>query len=204
MMKAKPSLPGVPAREGCRRGAMLRFLGIFLATVAVYYALALSPWVDAKVLYPVMKVSARGTSALLNLMGVKTTVEGVVVRGADYSVAVRRGCDPLEPIVLFGAGVMAFPAPWRRKLPALVVASAFLFGMNVVRIVSLYLLGSNKSSMLETIHLLCWPAFFIICALALWVLWLRWIQRPVLALESAVQARTATPKPRGPWRVKDA
>jgi exosortase/archaeosortase family protein len=99
---------------------------------------------------------------------------------------------------------LAFPAPWRRKLPALVVASALLFGMNVVRIVSLYLLGSDKSSMLETIHLLCWPAFFIICSLALWVLWLRWIQRPIPAFESAVQARPVPPKPRAPLRAKDA
>jgi exosortase H (IPTLxxWG-CTERM-specific) len=168
---------------------MLRFLGVFFATVAVYYSLTLSPWVDANALYPVMKVSARGTSALLNLIGVKTTVEGVVVRGTGYSVAVRRGCDPLEPIVLFAAGVVAFPAPWRRRLPALAAASVLLFGLNLVRIVSLYLLGAGKSSMLESVHLWCWPAFFIICSLALWVLWLRWIRNPIPSAGSGAQTQ---------------
>jgi exosortase H (IPTLxxWG-CTERM-specific) len=172
---------------------MLRFLGIFLALVTVYYAATLSPWVDANVLYPVMKASARGTSALLNLFGAKTTVMGVEIRGPDYAVAVRRGCDPLEPIVLFAAGVIAFPAPWRRRLPALVVAGVFLFGLNLVRIVSLYLLGADKSSLLDSFHLWFWPAFFIICSLVLWVLWLQWLQRSGSATRYGARTPTMTP-----------
>jgi exosortase H (IPTLxxWG-CTERM-specific) len=167
-------------------------LGIFFAIVVIYYSLTLSPWIDANVLYPVMKASARGTSTLLNLIGVKTTVEGVIVRGLDHSVAVRRGCDPLEPIVLFAAGVMAFPAPWRRKVLAIAVVSAFLFGVNLLRIVSLYLLGARKSPLLDSFHLRWWPAFFIFGILVLWVLWMRWIQG--LILSSTPEPRSGSPR----------
>jgi exosortase H (IPTLxxWG-CTERM-specific) len=160
---------------------MLRFLGIFLALVSGFYALTLSPWADAHLLMPVMKASARGTSALLNLAGCKTTSEGVTVFGPGYSVAVRRGCDPLEPIVLFSAAVIAFPASWRKKLAGVAVGAAFLFGLNLLRLVSLYLLGAHKSSLFENFHLWLWPAFFILCSLALWVSWLLWIQPPALA-----------------------
>ncbi len=173
---------------------MLRFLGIFFAIVGGYYALTLSPWVDAHVLYPVMKASAQGTSALLHLTGVNTTVDGVIVRGPGYAVAVRRGCDPLEPIILFAAGVMAFPAPWNRRLLGVLVGSVFLSGMNLVRIASLYLLGARKSSLLDSFHLWCWPAFFIICSLALWVLWLRWIQLPTLVEASGESRVPLTPR----------
>jgi exosortase/archaeosortase family protein len=85
----------------------------------------------------------------------------------------------LEPIVLFGAGVIAFPAPWRRKVAGLLIGGAMLFGLNVVRIASLFLMGASKSSLLDDFHLFWWPAFFIICALALWVAWLRSLPRPV-------------------------
>jgi exosortase/archaeosortase family protein len=156
---------------------MLRFLAIFLALTGAYYALTLSPWVDANGLLPVMKASAHGTSVLLNLIGTKTTAEGVVVRGPDYAVAVRRGCDPLEPIALFAAAVMAFPAPWRQRFAGLLIVSVFLFGLNLVRVVSLYLLGLHKSSLLESFHLVWWPALFIACSLLLWIVWLRWVQR---------------------------
>jgi exosortase H (IPTLxxWG-CTERM-specific) len=175
MMKAELLTPRLPTGQAQRK-AMLRFLGIFLGTVAVYYALTLSPWVDANVLYPVMKASAQATSVLLNVTGVKTSVEGVVIRGPLYAVAVRRGCDPLEPLVLFTAGVLAFPATWCQRLSGLAIGSALMFGINVVRIFSLYLLGARGSSLLESFHLWWWPAFFILCSLALWVVWLQWIR----------------------------
>jgi exosortase/archaeosortase family protein len=169
---------------------MLRFLAIFLALMVIYYALTLSPWVDANGLLPVMKASAHGTSVLLNLIGFKTTVEGVVVRGPVYAVAVRRGCDPLEPIALFAAAATAFPAPWRQKFAGLLLVSVFLFGLNLIRVVSLYLLGVHKSALLESFHLVWWPALFIACSLVLWVLWLRWVQRSISNSKSEVQART--------------
>jgi exosortase/archaeosortase family protein len=175
--------------------AMRRFLGIFLAAMAVYYALTLSPWVDANLLYPVMKASAHGTSVLLKLIGINTTVEGVVVRGPAYSMTVRRGCDPLDPLALFAAGLFSFPAPGRYRLAGLAVGSAFLFGLNLTRLVSLYLLGARKSSWFESLHLWWWPAFFMICTLALWVLWLRWVQRSSLATKSVAVMALETAKP---------
>ena len=177
---------------------MLRFAGVFLALVVVFYASTLSPWVDAHVLFPVMKVSARGSSMLLNFVGVKTTVHGVVVRGPSYAVAVLRGCDPLEPIVFFAAGVMAFPAAWRRRFIGLVLGSSFLFFLNLVRIDSLFLLGASHSVLRDSFHLCWWPAFFIVCSLVLWVLWLRWVQSWAPASKSDSSAKPPTAGPRGP------
>src|SRR5262249_4048456 len=107
-VRAKRADQEAKGKQTSRRKPMLRFLVIFLVLIGIYYALTLSPWVDANGLLPVMKASAQGTSLLLNLTGARTTAEGVVVRGPEYAVAVRRGCDPLEPIALFAAAVMAF------------------------------------------------------------------------------------------------
>src|SRR5262249_15016855 len=135
-----------------------------------------SPWVDSNALFPVMKASARGSSVLLNFLGAKTTVEGVVIRGSECAVAVRRGCDPLEPIVLFAAAVIAFPANWRSRGSGMVLASVFLFVLNLARVASLYLLRAENSALFESLHLVWWPALFIVGSLVLWVLWLRWVQ----------------------------
>jgi exosortase H (IPTLxxWG-CTERM-specific) len=176
-LKAAPPYSELLGKPVSERKARLRFFGIFLALVMGYYELTVSPWVDANALLPVMKASAGGTSALLKLIGIKTTTEGVVVRGAGYALAVRRGCDPLEPIVLFAAGVIAFPTAWRRKLPGLVVGSAILFGLNLLRLVSLFLLGSRQSPFFDSFHLVWWPGAYLVFALGLWVLWLLWLQR---------------------------
>lgn len=195
-MKTEVSISRSGPRPPSSKNQMLRFLGIFLGCVTVYYALTLSPWVDAKLILPVMKISAHGTAALLNLFGAKTSANGVVVRGAHYAVAVRRGCDPLEPIVLFAAGVMAFPAPWRRKLTGMALGGILLFGLNLARIASLYLLGAGQSPLFDRLHLWWWPAFFILCSLGLWVLWLLWVNRLGFSAASGSPAPSSVSRPR--------
>jgi exosortase H (IPTLxxWG-CTERM-specific) len=181
-MKSASALSAPTGSPGYRPESARRFLLIFLGTVAAYYALTLSPWVDAHLLYPVMTASASASSVLLHILGIKTTVAGVVVSGANFSVAVRRGCDPLEPMVLFAAGVLGFPAPWRCRLAGMFIGWIILFGLNLVRLASLFLLGAEKSPWFDGLHLWGWPAGYILCALALWVVWLRWV---MLAPETA-------------------
>ena len=165
-MKQNPALPA-------RRDA-LRFLGWFAAIVAVYYGLTVIPWVDRYLIYSVLEITAAGSSKLLNLLGCPTTFKGVVIQGSDFAVAVQRGCDPLEPIMLFCAAIVAFPSAWQLKLGGMAAGGGFLFILNLVRIVSLYLLGRCRSPWYYSLHQEWWPALFIVIAMLLWLLWLRW------------------------------
>jgi len=159
------------------RGPVRDFLLIFLSAVTAYYIATLVPWVDQNILFPILELTARASSFLVNLTGETTTTKEIVIQGQTFAVAVRRGCDPLEPIALFGAAVIAFPAPWKRKVVGLTVGAALLFTLNLLRIVSLYLLGERKSGLFEMVHLELWPAFFIMISLGFWVLWLIWIRQ---------------------------
>lgn len=160
-------------RETRHHKPVRRFLCTFLCFIAAYYSLTLIPWVDRTVLYPVLELTAHSSSFLLNLADEGTTTRGIVVQGSGFAVAVRRGCDPLEPIVLFGAAVISFPAPWKRRVQGFAVGAVILFVVNLVRIDSLYWLGKHKSPFFETAHLELWPAFFILISLTLWFFWLR-------------------------------
>lgn len=167
------------ARAGaaaCDRSGVLRFLAVFLGCVIVYYALTLVPWVDRHLLYPVLELTAHSASALLNLIGAATSVRGVVVQGADFAVAVRRGCDPLEPILLFSAAVLAFPAPLKFKLGGWLLGAPLLFALNQVRITSLFLAGRARLSWFYPLHQEWWPALFIFAAVVLWLVWLRCVR----------------------------
>jgi exosortase H (IPTLxxWG-CTERM-specific) len=156
-----------------------RFLVIFLCGVAVYYLVTLIPWVDRNILFPVLQLTAQACSFLIGLSGDHTTVSGIVIQGPTFSVAVRRGCDPFDPIALFSVAVIAFPAPRKWKVLALALGGFLLFTLNVVRVFSLYWLGRSKSAFFQTIHLELWPAFFIMVCLSLWVLWLIWLRRGI-------------------------
>ena len=159
------------------RGSRARFLAVFGGIIGVYYLLTAIPWVDVHIIFPVLKLSARWASSLLNLAGAETVCHGVVVKGSTFAVAVRRGCDPFEPIALFAAGVLAFPAPWNKRLVGLIAGAVALFLLNLLRIASLYFLGSRQAGYFEAIHQEWWPALFILAALAMWGLWLFWTRR---------------------------
>lgn len=159
------------------RAGSLRFLVWFCCLVAAYYVLTVIPWVDRNLMYPVLELTARASSALLNLTGSGTTVQGIVIRGPGFAAAIQRGCDPLEPMVLFGAAVAAYPAPVRKKLCGLMVGTSLLFSLNLVRIATLYWAGRSHASWFETAHLEVWPALFILVSIMLWAAWVSWTRR---------------------------
>ena len=88
------------------------------------------------------------------------------------------------PVLFFGAkfgalivllyALLAFPGPWKRKLAGMLAGIVALQALNLVRIVSLYMLGSRYPSMFAPMHLEVWPAFFIVVAIALFVGWKGW------------------------------
>ena len=129
-----------------------QFLIRFLGLMALYYLLTVLPWTDAYLTMPVLKFCADATSWMLNQFGASTGSEGVVVHGATYAIAVRRGCDPVDPIALFVVGVLAFPASSRGRLVGLLFGPAALFGVNLLRLCSLYILGEARSSWFEILH----------------------------------------------------
>jgi exosortase/archaeosortase family protein len=154
----------------------VRFLALFLAILGGYYLLTLSDWVDRFLIYSTLEWTADAAGWLLSFAGRSATVHGVTIQGPDFAMRIQRGCDPLEPIMLFGAAVIAFRAPLRKKLPGILVGGLVLFALNLIRILSLCWTIQNYPGWFETVHQEWWPALFIILSLVLWVVWIRWVQ----------------------------
>ncbi|MBK9249000.1 MAG: hypothetical protein IPM69_13020 [Ignavibacteria bacterium] len=52
-----------------------------------------------------------------------------------------------------------------------------LFGINIIRLITLFLTGTYKSEYFELMHIEIWQALFIILALMLFVVWLSIAER---------------------------
>jgi len=167
-----PPVGGVVAK----RGTVLRFGAVFIVLMTVFYILSATDWWDG-VLYVYLKANACLAHGLLNLAGQATTVDELVIRSSGYAIAVKRGCDAVEPAWLFCASVIAYPVAWRKKWLGLFTGAAIILAFNLVRIVSLYFLGRYSPSLFETAHLEIWPAAFILLAVALFSVWLRSTKR---------------------------
>lgn len=147
----------------------------FGALIILLYALLALPAAD-RLLYGYLKANAWLSSGILDLLGQGTHVSDVTIASStsSFAIAIRRGCDAVEPTWLLCAAILAFPGPWKRKLAGMLAGIVVLQVLNLVRIVTLYLIGNRFPSMFASMHLEVWPAVFILVAITLFVGWKGW------------------------------
>jgi exosortase H (IPTLxxWG-CTERM-specific) len=158
------------------KGPVFRFVLCFGALMGLYYALALTPYCD-RLLYSYLQINARATGGLLNWLGQNCRVDGVSIRSAHFAIAIRRGCDAIEPAWFFCAALIAFPGAFKRKILGMLIGVSLLLALNLVRIVSLYFIGWRFPGFFDTAHVELWPLIFILMAMALWLGWIPWMRR---------------------------
>lgn len=150
---------------------VFRFVVIFSLFVAGFFLVTGSPWYKRAILEPYLALNARVAAFLLQVGGDAPTAGGAVLRGPTFSLEIRAGCDALEPSALFAAAVLAFPAPLRRKIHALLLGVSALLIINLARILSLYYVGVHLPSYLSLVHTSVWQPLFILLVACFWLMW---------------------------------
>jgi exosortase H (IPTLxxWG-CTERM-specific) len=146
--------------------------------LAVFYAATLAPLFKDRLFPAYLNLNAGVANWILNLGGQHTTAAASLISSLRFSVDIKRGCDAVEPTALFVAAVLAFPAAWRRKLPGVLMGALVLALLNLVRVVTLFLVGVYFPKTFELMHGEIWQTAFILLALLLWALWIRWAMKP--------------------------
>lgn len=113
-------------------------------------------------------------SAILNLLGYGTVANEANITGS-FAMNIKRGCDAIEPMALLTALILPFPAPLKKRLKGLFVGLLALAGLNVIRIVSLYITGIAAPGLFEIMHIQVWQVLFILGALLYSAFWVRWV-----------------------------
>ena len=166
---------------------VFRFVGVFAILMVAFYACTFIPMLQKDFLPRLQRVNAVASTAILNLFGESATSRDTNIVTPRYPLNVAHGCDAVEPIALFVAAVLAFPTRWTPKIPGLLIGTAVLAVLNLVRIVSLYYTGVHWPTAFETMHVDVWQPAFIVLSLFFWVLWALWATRP-----SAIPANVAS------------
>ena len=172
MMQARQSSDLLLGLLGIHAPA-LRFALIFGALMALYYFLALLPFVDRE-LYGYLCANAWCAGKILHWLGQATSVTSTTIQSANYAINVQRGCDALEPTWFFCAAVLAFPSNQKSKFFGMLAGAALIISANLLRIVSLYLVGRYAPNFFNSAHLEVWPALFVLLAVGLWLGWINW------------------------------
>jgi len=146
---------------------------VFLAVMVAGSSVLLSDVVQAAVLHPLSVGLAALSSALLRTLGFAATHQEQVLAATDgaFRVSIENDCNGAWAHLILVASVLAYPAPGRAKLLGLLAMQLLLFALNVVRIVSLFLIGRYQLSLFRASHVYVWQFLIIGCALLLFRFW---------------------------------
>ncbi len=178
-------------REPSANRRSLAFLARFLSLLVVLYFLVAWHPVNDAVIVPFTAGVAHVSAAALNALGEAVTVSGTEIRSARFVVNIENGCNGVETALLFGSAVIAFPAPWRRRLFGLLAGFAAIQVINLVRVVSLFWIGVHRPAFFSSSHTVLWQSIVVLCGVILFLAWASREQkaRAIVAENGPGQAR---------------
>ncbi len=179
-----------PAASANRRS--LGFLARFLALLVASYFLVASRPVNDAVIVPFTAGVASVSAEVLDLLGEGVAVSGTEIRSPRFAVNIENGCNGVETALLFGSAVLAFPAPWKRRLLGLLLGFAAIQAINLVRVVSLFWIGAHRPALFSSSHTVLWQSIVVLCGVLLFLLWASREQRrpaAVAAEDGGTQSR---------------
>lgn len=150
----------------------------FLAKLALGYALLMGLYFlvpDDWLLAAYHQAIVVPGAALVRLVapGALVTADHNVLRSPGVALEIVRGCDGTGVLFMLHAAVLAWPATWRRRWAALGGATAFVYVLNLARVVALYFVAVRRPAWFEAAHTLYVPGLFVVAALAFFDLWAR-------------------------------
>ena len=154
---------------------MRHFLILFVALLAIAFAVELTPWGQAWLVTPWTDSVARVSGALMRVFDANITTSGNVIgaKGSPFAVSIEAGCNGVEATLVLVAAMLAFPAPWRHRVRGMLIGVAAVQALNVLRVVSLFYLGRWSEDAFEWAHLYVWQALIMLDVLIVWVVWVR-------------------------------
>jgi len=165
---------------------MVRFFVVFLLLQGALFGLELTPWAQEWFVVPWTNMLASISASLVKLFDPNVIAQGKVLQSArnGFAVSIEAGCNGVEATIVLLAAILAFPAPWKRKLLGLAIGVIAVQGLNIVRVISLFYLGQWNFDVFEWAHLYVWQALIMLDVMIVWLLWVRTLPRkgpPALA-----------------------
>ena len=148
----------------------IRFCALFaLFTVLTFAALYMS---QAWLVVPLNRHLAWMAEKCFRLFGVDASSAGPVVAVASFGVEIKNNCNAIYEIGLYAAAVWAYPASIRDRLRGTVMGAVVLYGVNLLRIVTLIVLGLLAPAWFGPTHLYAWQLVFLLVVAACWLGWI--------------------------------
>ena len=166
---------GCPFRLAVESRVVIRFFILFLVLQAALFGAELTPWAQQYFVIPWTNTLAAVSAWLVTLFDPNVVAIGKILRNTvnGFAVSIESGCNGVEATIVLVAAILAFPAPWKRRLLGLGVGIVAVQGLNIIRVISLFYLGQWDIDIFEWAHLYVWQALIMLDVLIVWLIWVR-------------------------------
>src|SRR5256886_7565741 len=112
---------------------MVGFFLWFLGLQATLFGLELTPWVQSWFVVPWTNTLAAISAGIVKLFDPQVLSQGKVLQSTSngFAVSIEAGCNGVEATIVLVAAILAFPAPWKRKLAGLAIGVVAGQGLNI-------------------------------------------------------------------------
>jgi len=147
---------------------VLLFVLIFVAIQSLYFFSR-----PLRIPYRLQVMNALVSSSLINTFtpAENTNVAGKSLESGDFALEIAWGCEGIEGIFLIIAALSAYYMRPRDKLLGILVGTAFLYCLNIVRIMGLYYTIKYKPAVFDIMHMYVGQTFIIFFGVLFFVAW---------------------------------
>lgn len=158
-----------------------RFVILFASWLTLFFLLLAWRPVNDSLVAPYTAFIAREAATVLRWFGVNAQAVGMTLSSPRFSVAIFNGCNGLEASIVLFSGILAFPSRWRWKAFGVALGLLLIHVVNLVRVLSLFVLGMVKREWFSAFHNVIWQVVIVVLAVALLVIWAQYGKSKALA-----------------------
>ena len=163
--------------------ASARFTVIFLLLILVLALATATAAADRWIHQPISQVTAVLASSILRLFG-SVSRQGAFLYFNGFSATIEDACDGVLPAYIFFSAIVAFPSRIEQKLWGVLLGLPAIFGLNLLRVVTLMLVGAYWPALFEKVHIYVWQALVVALSMVLWIVWAEMVVRPAAPARS--------------------
>jgi exosortase H (IPTLxxWG-CTERM-specific) len=147
------------------------FIAKFVALLVAFYLFLSWRPIDEGIVSPFTRGIANVAAALLRLGDPAVAARGTALTSGAFAVEVKNGCNGVEATLLLVSAVLAFPAAWRKRVIGIVAGIVLIQAVNMIRVVSLFILARDFPKWFDTFHVTIWQSVMFLLAIGFFILW---------------------------------
>ena len=149
-----------------------RFCLLFLVLLVGFSIILSQRPVEKLFSTPFTTVIASQAAWILNAIGMDVVARGVSISGEGFSVKILGNCNAIFETMLFLSAIIAFPASIKEKALGGGLGTVFIYLLNLIRVVVLYLIGVYAPDYFDQSHVYVSQTIFIVMVAMFWLLWI--------------------------------